>query len=601
MKFFKAVISLVLALALCAGCAAFAEEAPAVIYQLGDRIEDFTVTTWDGKTITLSELLEEKDMVLINIWATWCGPCRSEFPFMEEAYRQYSDKIEIVALSCEETDTDDVLVAFVAEMGLTFPVASDTPGLISRFDTTGIPTSIVVDRNGVICFIEVGSMPDVDSFTRLFDVYVADDYTDPVLLGEAPSAKPDVEPAAEDELAAALNVEGAALEFANPDNEYAWPMVVSEEGDRTAVISSNTGVNGSNSLVSTTISARAGDAVVVTFKLSCEPACDLMQLRVNDKIVKSFSGEHDWMTYAYEIEADGDYEIAVAYVKDDYDGDGDDMLWIDSVALLSGDEAASAVAANPVYPVADETALSVMNPSARQIVFDDPNGILPNYFGDSEYYIIPVTDDEDVVFFATLSAAEEPEAMFAYTNFDGINHVGAMCVGDDGYVFTTGVDSLESTGYSNSSIYLYPNSTDYDSCLIITYFLNEENVNAFVNEYLVDMDGNVCGFWKYADGSLPATDAVPEIAENASGMSSYSVSVVDQNGDPVPEVMVQVCNDETCMVYTTDEAGVCEFELEPFAYEIHMLKLPDGYEGDTETVTVVPENGCSLFLEVTKN
>lgn len=598
MRFFRTVISLALALALCLSCAALAEEDAAAVYQLGDQIEDFTVTTWDGNTITLSGLLAEKDMVLINIWATWCGPCRNEFPYMQAAYEQYSDEIEIVALSCEETDTDDVLADFVAEMGLTFPVAGDTPGLSSRFDTSGIPTSIVIDRNGVICFIEVGSMPDVDSFTRLFDVYVADDYTDSVLLNEVPAARPDIEPASEDELAAVLNAEGASLTFANPDDEYAWPMVVAEIDGRSAAVSSNSGINSSYSAVSTTVSASAGDAVVVTFKLSCEPAFDLMQLSVNGEVVKSFGGERDWMTYAYAIEADGDYEITVAYVKDGYDGAGDDMLWIDSVALLTGDEAAAALSANPVYPVADETVLTVANADARQIVFDDPDGILLSYFGESEYYIIP---GEEATFTATLSADVEPETMFAYTNYDGVSHVGSECVTDEGYTFVTGVDSLESTGYSNSSIYLYPSSTDYESFIAITYFSSEENVNAFVNEYLLDAEGNVSGVWQYADGTLPSTDAVPEMAEDVSYLSVYAISVVDQNGDPVPEVMVQVCNDETCMVYTTDEAGVCEFELEPFAYEIHLLKLPDGYEGDTETITVVPEEGCELAFEVTRN
>ena len=599
MKLFRTVLSLALALALCLGCAACAEEVASSVYQLGDQIEDFTVTTWDGNTITLSGLLAEKDMVLINIWATWCGPCRGEFPFMEEAYEQYSDEIEIVALSCEETDTDDVLADFVAEMGLTFPVAGDTAGISSRFVTDGIPTSVVVDRNGVICFIEVGAMPDAASFARLFDVYVADDYTDPVLLTQVPAARPDIEPATEDELAAALNAEGASLAFANPDDEYAWPMVIAEMDGRSAVVSSNSGVHSSYSAVSATVSARAGDAVAVTFKLSSQPAFDLMQLSVNGEVVKSFGGERDWTTYAYAIEADGDYEITVAYVKDGYDSAGDDMLWIDSVALLSGDEAAAALAANPFYPVADETTLAVANADARQIVFDDPDGILLGYFGECEYYIIP---GEEASFTATLSADVDPETVFAYTNYDGISHVGSECVTDDGYTFVTGVDSLEGTGYSNSSICLYPSSTDYENYIAITYFSDEENVNAFVNDYLLDADGNVSGSWHYADGGLPSTDSVAEMSgEEVSYMSVYTISVADQNGDPVPEVMVQVCNDETCMVYSTDETGVCEFELEPFPYEIHLLKLPEGYEGDTETVTVAPEEGGELAFEVTKN
>lgn len=595
MKFYRIFVSLLLTLALCLSCAAFAEDDASEVYQLGDQIDDFTVTTWDGNTVTLSALLEEKDMVLINIWATWCGPCRNEFPFMQEAYEQYSDRIEIVALSCEETDTDDVLAEFVSEMGMTFPVSGDTPDLSTRFGVSSIPTSIVVDRNGVICFIEVGSMPDAASFTRLFDVYVAEDYTDPVLLTEVPAAIPDIEPETEEELASILNVDGASLAFSNIDDEYAWPMVAAEKDGRSAVVSSNPGINSSYSAVSADVSARAGDAIVVTFKLSSEAAFDLMQISVNGETVKSFGGERDWMTYAYAIEADGDYEVTIAYVKDGYEGAGDDMLWIDSVALLSGDEAAAAISANPVYPVADETAISVATADARQIVFDDPDGILLSYFGECEYYIIP---GDEAAFTATLSADIDPETMYAYTNYDGVSHIGIECMTDDGYTFVTGVDSLETTGYSNSTIYLYTSDSELAA---VTYFASEENVNDFVNSYLSDGEGTVVGSWQYADGTLPATDAVPGTTEEASGMSVYTISVTDQNGDPVPEAVIQVCNDETCMVYTTDETGVCEFELAPFAYELHLLKLPEGYEGDTETVTVVPEEGCELILEATKN
>ena len=52
----------------------------------GSRCPDFTFTTYDGKEYNLYDTLAEKDMVLINLWATWCGPCQSEFPAMTEAY-----------------------------------------------------------------------------------------------------------------------------------------------------------------------------------------------------------------------------------------------------------------------------------------------------------------------------------------------------------------------------------------------------------------------------------------------------------------------------------------------------------------------------------
>ena len=62
-------------------------------YQVGDKIEDFTITTYDGKEVSLYKVLEEKDMVLLNLWATYCGPCAQEFPAMQEAYEQYQDKL----------------------------------------------------------------------------------------------------------------------------------------------------------------------------------------------------------------------------------------------------------------------------------------------------------------------------------------------------------------------------------------------------------------------------------------------------------------------------------------------------------------------------
>ncbi len=115
---------------------------------LANRLADFTFTTYDGESFSLYETLQKKDMVLINIWATWCGPCRMEFPYMEEAYEDYKDRIEIFALSCEPDDTDEVLKDFAEELGLTFPMGRDSAGLSSTFRVNAIPTSIVIDRFG---------------------------------------------------------------------------------------------------------------------------------------------------------------------------------------------------------------------------------------------------------------------------------------------------------------------------------------------------------------------------------------------------------------------------------------------------------------------
>ena len=582
----KKMLSLLLVLLLCLGSVAMAEDAAEVtVYQMGDKIEDFTVTTFDGKTVTLSEVLKEKDMVLINIWATWCGPCRNEFPFMEEAYKQYQDKVEIIALSCEPTDTDDVLAEFVAELGMTFNVAQDTVGMADKFDVSAIPTSVVVDRNGTICFWEAGSLPDVGSFTRLFDVFVAEDYTESVMLDAIPLMKPNVAAAAEADLAAALDVANAA----NPADESTWPMVVTEKDGRTVVASTNATYGSSEAMVSTAVAAKAGDAIVVTFKTSTETACDLLNIAINGEVVKVFGGEHDWMTYAIPVEADGDYTVALSYVKDMMAEAGEDCVWVDSVAVVSGDDAAAALAANPAYPVTEEVTLNVTNPEAKEIVIGDPDGILASAFGDAKYYII---NGDAASFSATLPADVDPEGAFFYSYYDGSTTGVTQGMTADGYAITKGVDALETTGYTYAylALYLDPNGSQM---VMAVYFMNEENVNQFVTN-------NGLGAWNYADGTAPSTSALPGEQVEVLTEATYTVKYVDQDGNPVAGVMCQVCDEETCQVYTSDENGVCEFTLAPYAWEIHTLKVPEGYEGDTETITIAPVEGGELVFTLTK-
>lgn len=585
MKFCKAIVSLLLALMLCLGSVVFAEEG--FVYQKGDKIEDFTVTTWDNQTITLSEVLKEKKMVLINIWATWCGPCRNEFPFMEEAYKQYQDQIEIIALSCEETDTPDVLADFVENMGMTFKVAQDTPDFATKFGVTGIPTSIVVDRNGVICFIESGSLPDVGSFTRLFDVFVADDYTEPVMLNSIPPMKPNVPASAEADVAAALEVAAAT----NPTDEYTWPMIVAEQDGRSVVRATNKGVNSSEAVVDVKVSAKAGDAIVVTFKTSTEVGCDLLNIAINGEKVKVFGGEHDWMTYAIPVEADGDYAVTLSYVKDMMAEGGEDTVWVDTVAVVSGDEAAAALAANPAYPVAEANAMTVKTETAKEIVISDEAGILPGAFGpDAKYYIV---NADAITVTADVTAAVDPEGAYFYSYYDGQMAALSTAVADGAYAFTTGVDALETTGYTYSYVMVYLNPEGTET-MIVVYFMNEENANAFVTN-------NGLGTWQYADATAPSTDALPEKEAKISGTSDYVLKCVDQDGNPVAGVMLQVCDEATCQVFLSDENGQYAFTSAAYAWEVHILKAPEGYTADSTDVVLAPVEGGEMVFTLTKN
>lgn len=146
--------------------------------RLLDSMPDFSVTTVDGGTFTLSEALKEKKAVLINIWASWCPPCRLEFPFLEKAYEEYRDQVEVIALSGETEDTLDILRAYAEERGMTFPVARDENLQVSDYlDIQAFPTSVIVDRFGRVAYIDAGAVLGTGIFEKLFEIFISDDYT----------------------------------------------------------------------------------------------------------------------------------------------------------------------------------------------------------------------------------------------------------------------------------------------------------------------------------------------------------------------------------------------------------------------------------------
>jgi thiol-disulfide isomerase/thioredoxin len=101
-------------------------------------------------------------VLLLNLWATWCGPCRSEMPSMEKLYQRFKDKgLEILALNIQEKKAD--VEAFMRRNNLTFPAALDQDGRIAnQYAVRGIPTSYILDRQGRVILRLVGKI-DWDS------------------------------------------------------------------------------------------------------------------------------------------------------------------------------------------------------------------------------------------------------------------------------------------------------------------------------------------------------------------------------------------------------------------------------------------------------
>lgn len=598
---FKELCVFVLAATLCLFSIAAAESAsvPLSYYSLGDQIRDFSFTTYAGQKITLSEVLKEKQAVMINIWATWCGPCRNEFPFMQEAYQQYQDDVEILALSCASTDTDDVLADFAEEMELTFKIGRDTVNLQSTIASSGIPITLMIDRFGTICFIQTGSMPDVSSFIRLFDAFLGDGYTESVLYTKLPPSKPDVQPSGEAALSQALNIEGGSIAFTNDSGDYSWPMVVGVKDERTVAVSTNQGIAPSEALVNAVIHGKQGDVLAVTFKVSSEDGYDLMQLRINGEVVKSFGGDKDWMTYAYPFPSDGEYSVTIAYVCDDANSAGQDSLWLDSVAILSGAEAEAALAGNPVYPYSETLSINVQNEAAREIVFTDPTGMISAYYGSGPFYLIP---DDLAVFSFGISSEYDPETVIVGCNFDGRTYALSECIADGRYTVSSGIDSIDTTGYCDSTVYMYPDPENTYLGKTLTYFRDEANLDAFVASLTKDKYGTIHGSWAYAD----TAETQQEGQSRTSGVETaaeadYTFRCVDQNGNPVAGVMLQVCNEDICQVLVSDAEGLCEFSGAPYAWEVHILKAPDGYTPDSTDVVLAPVEGGEVVFTLTKN
>jgi len=122
----------------------------------GFSAPDFTLERLNGEPITLSDLRGQ--VVLINLWATWCPPCRAEMPAIEQVYRDLGAQgFVVLAVNTTFQDREADAAAFVTQYGLTFPVLLDRDGAVSnRYQLRGLPTSFFVDRQGVIRSVVVG-------------------------------------------------------------------------------------------------------------------------------------------------------------------------------------------------------------------------------------------------------------------------------------------------------------------------------------------------------------------------------------------------------------------------------------------------------------
>lgn len=139
---------------------------------VGDRMYDFTVTDSDGNTLTLSQMLQEKEMVVLNFWYINCPFCVKEFPAMNEAYAAYQDRVGMVALNPYDSMAN-IGQYRANNASLTFPMASCPTGWVQTFALRGFPTTLIIDRQGVIREMHVGALLKVSDWESLLLPYLS--------------------------------------------------------------------------------------------------------------------------------------------------------------------------------------------------------------------------------------------------------------------------------------------------------------------------------------------------------------------------------------------------------------------------------------------
>lgn len=353
-------------------------------YRLGDIMYNFSVTDADGNMMVLTQLLQNKRAVVLNFWASWCAPCRQEFPALNAAYDNYKDSVEVIALSIESSDSATYIKNEIKDKsGYHFFMAPDTPGLSNHFDTSAIPVTVIIDRYGVISYYRAEGEPNQLVWEELFRTYTADDYEQNIQQGEGsggsssqadPVAPPeDFEGMATD---SALNqafldasMEGTSLTYYAPapdtrDGKYNWPFHVGDsDPDGAYITPSNLGVDSTWSIIYTDIELEADQSLSVDVKVKTDTD-DVLYIILNNSAELSFtfSGDGAWRTVElFSATRHTNINICITYNKNNIVSVDNEFVGLRNLKITNHDyssnepldvrtEAVQVIDDTPVYP-----------------------------------------------------------------------------------------------------------------------------------------------------------------------------------------------------------------------------------------------------------
>jgi cytochrome c-type biogenesis protein len=148
-----------LALAILVSCAPPEDASPP---RIGEPAREYAATNLMGEEVSLEGLRGQ--VVLLNLWATWCTPCRMETPYLQSVYEEYADQgFEIVGISMDTGDAADDVEMFVDEYAVTYTILHD-PEMrgMELYRVLGLPATFLIDREGVLRWMRYGPIPEDD-------------------------------------------------------------------------------------------------------------------------------------------------------------------------------------------------------------------------------------------------------------------------------------------------------------------------------------------------------------------------------------------------------------------------------------------------------
>ncbi len=311
---------------------------------LGDVMYDFTVMTPAGEEVRLSDVLKEKKLVVLNFWYTTCTWCLEEFPLMEQISKEYADDAAFIAL--DPMDDTNAVDGFQKQYGYTFTMASCPSSWSNTFSISGYPTSVFVDRYGVICLVEAGAITSKRPFVCAFDHFTAENYEQKLCengIGDlVTQVKPSYTMDTSENIAKLINSGDITVtyrpETEDENAEYIWPFIAGNKLGQDCLYASNKEIDSSYAIMYADVTMKAGQALSLDYLISSERLCDILYVIVNDQDVFQISGVSEteaWQTcYPWVAEEDGTYEVALCFMKDGDGAEGDDTVYIDNMRVV---------------------------------------------------------------------------------------------------------------------------------------------------------------------------------------------------------------------------------------------------------------------------